>query len=269
MTQFGLQYFEARGAETAAAVKAIGCQVCRVQLFTEHDDHTLVSRERAAEIQAEVVDAGMMPYAIIRTPEQVDDLWPGVWAEFYNEPDLEEFNMPLSLFRQRLFDVIEACKDRNPLAIGGVSNLNERGLRFLRALPWDQIPEWVCCSFHWYPEDPQPHASHLKTHPIWGKRQSRDQDIEDVRAIVRRRPLVMSESGCWDNPNRSEQEVADWYAVEREFWARHVEIAVAYQLDDEKPPQNGQYEPQHGYGFRRYGSVDDWKPCARAWFGGA
>jgi len=268
MTLQGLQYFGARGDDTARAVRDLGCKVCRVQLFTDHDDAALVSNETAATIDNEVLNAGMMPYVIIRTPEQVSQVPPGHWIEFYNEPDLEQFNMPLSQFKERYMTIVEACAGRNPLAIGGVSNLNDRGMRFLKQLEWDKIPPEVACSHHWYPDDDRPHESHIETGFLHKKRNTRDQDIADLKAIVGERPLVNSETGFWDGPFRTESDVAEWYRVERHFWERQgYAIVIAYQLDSEAPPSDpNQWGPQHGYGLRRVGTVSDWKPSADAWF---
>ncbi len=264
MTLQGLQYFGLRGEETARDVRDIGCQVCRVQLFRDHDDNALLSEDEARAVDDEVLNAGMMPFHIIRQPAQVAHVPPGHWIEFYNEPDLAQFNMPLSQFKERYMAVVEACAGRNPLAIGGVSNLNDRGYRFLQQLDWPNIPPEVACSHHWYPDDDRPHDSHIEKGFLRKKRQTRDQDIADLKAIVGNRPLVNSETGWWDGPTRSEEEVAQWYAMEREFWEKHeYAIAIAYQIDSESPREP--WTPFMGYGFRR--PDGSWKPSATAWFG--
>lgn len=282
MTTFGLQYFEARGAETAAAVRALGCGAARVQLWTGEDvaggEHPLVSREKAEEIIGEVVDAGMVPYTMLRRAKQVKHVPPGIPIEYGNEPEDPKYGFtPLSFYLDEIPAFVRACADRNPLFLAPVANLRvtwpweaPAGLTYLQQIPWRALPNWVGCSHHWYPNDARPHESHIRTYCGLGKRQSRDADIDQLRCLVGDRPLAMSESGWWDSPYRSEEEVAAWYAQEREIWIRNgYEYAIAYQIDSEPPPADPvQWGPQHGYGARRVGSIDDWKPWTRAWFGG-
>lgn len=276
MTRMGLQtgFGEVRGAATMAALATVGCQVCRVSLNVG-PDYTPVTPAVAEQILGEVLDAGMAPLVIIRDPAQIDLVPDGVAIELGNEPDLAHFGWTLESYRAALGPAIRRCDGRHPLCVGAVSNLlvtapweAPRGLTWLAYLPWTEIPAWVTCSHHWYPDDDAPHRSHIRRTAL-SLAQPRRADLVQLRDLVGDRPLAMTEQGYWTPAHGTPEDVAGHYAVERVFWMVHdYTLAIAYQLDDAPPPPaDAPLEPQHGYGFRMLGSVDDWKPAAAAWFG--
>lgn len=296
MTLMGLQtgFADMRGAETMAAVRAIGCQMCRISLNRSHDDakpFERVPHKIARALIDEVRQAGMEPLVIVRDADQIKkDVPRGVRVGFGNEPEDAIFGWrDQAHYIAEAWRAIKAADGRNELGIGVVANLRvtfpgpkAAGLTWLQQLPWKEIPSWVTCEHHWYPDDNWPHDSHIKRYVIGGPWQPRDRDIEMLRAIVgHERPLGLSETGWWDRPAyvdpdtgagvaaRTEAEVSAWYAVEREVWQKHNYVfAIAYQIDSGAPPENPKdWGPGNGYGFRELGSVDGWKDRARAWFG--
>lgn len=266
MTLRGIQAWP--DASDLAQLKAAGCQLVRVDIQRKNGGNQ--------DWPEMVIDAGMEPLAIIDHVEQIAEQAPRGCKRFEcgNEPDLiaEGWQESPAVYWHRFGAAIFYALDFGvEICLGAVSNLNTRGLNFLRGLPWhdpNAIPDWVICSHHWYPNDPRPHESHI-THLAlkypFKCRNTRDQDITELRAIVGDRPLGLSESGWFDAPDRSQQTVADWYAVERAFWQKHsYAFAVAYQLNDEAP--GVPWNPAMGYGFREL-TTGNWKPSAAAWFG--
>lgn len=260
MTRQGLQAgFGNSLADVLPELAAQGCKVVRIDCQVERDPR----------LAQEVLDAGMTPLVIIRVPEQIPDLPIGVMIEVGNEPDLAHEGWqqsPAVYWRTAGACIAYAEKGWQSLYLGAVSNLNARGFGFLRGLPWSDIPSWVGCSHHWYPDDDMPHASHIEKGFLRKKRNTRDQDIADLKAIVGERPLALSETGWWDGPYRTETDVAEWYAFERAFWESHgYAFAVAYQIASAAAPADpAQWKPEHGYGFRR--ANGSWKPSTQAWF---
>lgn len=295
MTLMGLQtgFADLRGAETMAALKAVGCQMCRISLNRSHDDpHPFqrVPHKKARALIDEVRRAGMAPLVIVREADQITkDVPKGVRVGFGNEPEDPAFGWSSQAqYMDAAWKAIKAADGRNELGIGVIANLRltlpgpkASGLTWLGQLPWKEIPAWVTAEHHWYPDDDEPHASHIKRYLVGGPWQPRDRDIDMLRKIVGPdRPLGLSETGWWnrpprvepngfEDPGRSEAEVAVWYATERGFWQKHGYVfAIGYQLDSGAPPTDlMQWQPGHGYGFREVGSIDGWKPSARAWFG--
>lgn len=264
-----------RGAETMRAIAAIGCELCRIQLHHPGTNRRLTTGEAEAVI-GEVIDAGLAPYVIIREAAQIKQVPRGVKLELGNEPEDPGNGWTITRYWQEAQACIRLADGRNPLAIGVVGNLRvtppwERpsGLTWLAQIPWAEVPGWVMCSHHWYPDDARPHDSHVRAWYGLGKRQTRDADIAMLRQIVGDRPLGLSETGWWDCPGlRGEGEVAAWYAEERAFWAsQDYECAIAYQIDSAPPPDDvAAWRPEHGYGFREVESISAWKPRAAAWF---
>jgi hypothetical protein len=251
------------GATVGSAVlddlRLRGCQLVRAQAFT--DDFYPTSPEVTHQIAQEILDAGMRPLIIVRTPGQILDLPLGVDVEMGNEPDLQKFGWTPASYWRAVQDAIPIAQGRNPLWVGVVSNLNSRGFRFLRTLPWSEIPSWVGVSVHRYPDPGGPHRSHMRDLFGFGRRWSRDDEVRELRAIVGPRGLAISElgyhvgAGGW-----TEAESAAHMEYERQFWARHgFAFAVAFQIAS---APSTHYEAN--FGFQRVDST--WRPVADAWF---
>ncbi len=249
-------------ADVLPEIASQGCTVVRIDC----------QKVRDPKLAQEVLDAGMTPLVIVADPELIADLPKGSMVECGNERDigLDGYsNAPLVYWNDLAAPSIAYCEDYgHRLFLGAVSNLHKGGLDWLRQLPWDAIPSWVSCSHHFYPDDGRPHASHishLQFRYPFQCRNTRDQDVAELKAIVGERSLACSETGWWDGPYRTETDVAEWYRFERAFWdLKRYEFAIAYQLESAAPVPPDQWQPEHGYGFRR--ADGSWKPSAQAWF---
>jgi hypothetical protein len=241
---------------------------------------------RDPALAQEVIDAGLQPLVIIRDADQIPLLPEGIDIEFGNEPDIEKFgwtkfnkadaainettyaavmrNAPKSFTTSYWGEAqraIAAAKDRNPLWIGVVSNLNARGFRFLSSGDWSNIPSWVGCSVHRYPDgNSPPEKAHLRG--LLGKWWKRADEITELRKIVGSRPLGVSEIGyhtaygVW-----KDGDVAKHMAWERQFFEdSKFDFAVGYQLND--GPADDQHHDSH-FGF--LDGKGTWKPVAPAW----
>ena len=247
-----------------AQMKARGCELVRVDIQRKNGGDQ--------DWPARVIDAGLEPLAIIDHPEQIAEQATRGCTTFEcgNEPDLiaEGWQESPAVYWRRFGAAIAYAADYGvQVYLGAVSNLKKESLRFLRGLPWDAIPPTIGCSHHWYPDDDRPHASHISHLTLkypFQVRNTRDQDIAELKGIVGDRPLALSETGWWDGPFRTQQTVAEWYVFERAFWQRHGYVfSVGYQLNDAPPGEP--WDPAMGYGFRAL--TGEWKPSAAAWLG--
>jgi len=211
------------------------------------------SQAQTAALAQEVLDAGLQPLCIIRRSEQIEVLPEGALIELGNEPDLEHEGWTVAEYiREAEACIALALQHKRRLYLGAVSNLNVRGINFLRQLPWaNWTGDGICCSIHRYPEtDGTPETPHTG----W---QSRADEVNSLRAVVGPRPLACTEVGYDDSPSGwTESEVALNMRWERDFFGQQgFEICVGYQIND--GPGS---EPIDHYGFRyRDGS---WKPVA-------
>jgi hypothetical protein len=234
----GLQIFN---TDHVAELGAQGFAVARIDLQTAGTDLVMQRID-------ELLRYDVRPLAILREVDQLDAVAEGVDVELGNEPDLEHEGWTPASYRERCLAFLERSRGRHRLWFGAVSNLNNRGFKFLEALPWaDWAPE-VHCSVHRYPEA---HGGPTRGHD----RRSRDEEVATLRGIVGDRPIGLSEIGyssAW-----TETEQASCYSFERTFFSLHgFALAVAYQIASSS---------EDLYGFRR----DDgtWKPCTAAWTG--
>ena len=133
-------------------------------------------------VAAEILAAGLAPLIICRTIQQVEALPLEVMVEIGNEPDLahfleRDFNGSIETWRAVSMAAVEQHMETGrTVYLGAVSNLNNRGLSFLKNLDWKSIPVTVGCSFHRYPEAGSYTAGH--------DGRSREQEIEELLRIV-------------------------------------------------------------------------------------
>lgn len=246
---------ESIGPDLLNEIKAKGFQLIRADVQEMEDPRPLIEEIHAAGLEA-------LP--IIRNPLVLDLLDPGMRVELGNEPDLAHEGWTRDTYLASVDSAMTISAGRHKLFIGCPSNLNHRGLTWLRSLPWADFPSWVGCSVHRYPVGGYgPWTGHKKV-PAWWKwsedawpgnrRMTREEEVAEVRAIVGDRPLALTEFGYsgaeWDE-NQQEMFVS-W---ERAFWEREgFELGVAYQLNSSAT------DP---YGYRR--TDGSWKPMTEAW----
>jgi hypothetical protein len=242
--------------------------MARVSLNLSDDGFTRVSAETARAIVKEPLDVGIMPLVIIRQADQIRELPPGVHVEMGNEPDLSKFGWTVDSYRRELDRAVAVAQDHGVhLWAGAVSNLNQRGFKFLRQLPWCDLPAWVGCSVHRYPDGP-PDRGHVKGGFLVRSRYTREEEVAELRAIVGARPVGLSEIG-YNHRDFSEDQAARHLAWEARFFAQQdFTFAIAYQINSEHPTEG--HHDAH-FGFRRHESEWEtkgvWRPCADAWFG--
>jgi hypothetical protein len=147
-----------------------------------------------------------------------------------------------------------AARFEGAIISGGISNLNTRGLRYLRrmvesgALPEDDL----VIGFHRYPEAGR---GPLAPHDGFD---SRADEFETLLTITDARPLACTEFGYHTADVLSDQGVAASVLWDLGFYeARGVSTAVVYQLND-GPGETW----MDRYGVRRLDG--SWKPVAEA-----
>jgi len=202
------------------------------------EPHILAARGRRVVVAAQAV--GLHGYSL----------------EVGNEPDIAHID-----YASRPQDFAEAIRmvhmtvrplgfDGN-LITGGVSNLNQRGLEYLRAmLSTTVIPDDVVLGFHRYPEAGRgavtPHKGFV----------SRDDEFQALERIRGDRRVACTEfgyhtaedrMGMFARRRRSDVEVADSVQWDLDFFAqRGVLLAAVYQLRD-----GDRDVPEERYGIRR------------------
>jgi hypothetical protein len=179
--------------------------------------------------------------------------------EIGNEPDIA-----VPGYAERPEDFAEAVRSchfaaraarfTGPILSGGISNLNTRGLRYLRrmvesgALPEDDLT----IGFHRYPEAGR---GPLAPHDGFD---SRADEFETLLTITDARPLACTEFGYHTADVLSDEGVAASVLWDLGFYeSRGVELAVVYQLND-GPGETW----MDRYGVRRLDGT--WKPVADA-----
>jgi hypothetical protein len=225
-----------------------------------------VSPVTAGALVQEVIDAGLVPYPIVREAAQLQYLPAGLNVEWMNEPDL---NGPApAAYERAVHSVARLAEDGHlHLWAGGVSNLNARGFRYLRDAGVQQWPASVAVSVHRYPHGDHPTTPH-------GGFTSREHEVETLRALIGSRPWGVSEFG-YHTANRAgwldrllgrrrqwtDDQVAAHVAWEWAFWARMGAAgAVLYQITDGDSAGTATPQAIDTYGIRRLDGT--WKPVA-------
>lgn len=131
-----------------------------------------------------VLAADLWPLVVVQDGRACAWLPAGTAIELRNEPDLE--GPSPDLYRHLLLGMQEvATAFRLELWGGAVSNLNDRGFRYLRAIA-DALPPRV--TVHRYPPDPwRPSAGH--------DGRTRQQEVDTLRSIIGDREWGVSEFG--------------------------------------------------------------------------
>lgn len=189
------------------------------------------------------------------------------WLEFGNEPDLAHPD-----YAKRPEDFAEAIRQaRNAvrgegfgglLISGGISNLNERGLKYLAAMMKSGIPEDVAVGFHRYPDGLSPSVPHegFKT---------RDDEWARLTALAGGRPLACTEVGHHTAPRRvgklgqkkriSDSDSAQHMSFDLAYFRdKNCLLTAVYQLNDGQDPE----EHLDRYGIRTAPPSVTLKPVA-------
>lgn len=273
----GLQVvFDARpaGPELLSALRDLGVRGVRA-------DCQNAGATAAALVAREIRDAGLYDLAIVATPDDARLLPEGTLAECYNEPDITlNGRPPLSPadYRRLLLDIHAVTAARGVTLVGGsISNLNRRGLDYLRALDVPSWPADIGVTFHRYPTGNMlpwtPHAGFA----------SRSQEMDALRSIIGSRPVGCSEFGYhtgnqltsrWDRFwGRSrcftDAQQAEFAAWEWQYLAdQGCTFAAWYQITDGDSSTLSCRRRQPGdcFGIRRLSGA--WKPVADTFMGG-
>lgn len=254
------------GPATLADLRGLGVQLVRL------DCQGLGPVMTAALVQ-EVLVAGLVPYPIISTAHQMDRLPAGTNVELLNEPDLNG-PTPREYETHLLYVAGEAERLGLKLWGGCISNLNQRGLRYLRDAHVERWPSSVAVSVHWYPHG----DSNRNAHPGF---YSRDHEVSELLALIGDRPWGVSEFGFHTTARKvswfdrllgvrgtawTDAQVAEMVAEEWAFWEEAGAVgAVLYQVND--GPTAGSPKPAalDTFGIRRLGG--SWKPVAATFRG--
>lgn len=216
-----------------------------------------ITPELRSELIREVEAAGLYPFVIVRDASQMDGIHGGVNIEIRSEPDIHGISP--DDYRLQIEAAYSEARQRGLILWAGtVSNLNERGIEYLRALRPQDWPADLPVSVHWYPHGRSP----LDPHPGFATREA---EVAALKDIIGDRPWGVSEMGYHTGRNLclgfwpwrwSDADVARHAEFEWKFWAHHgARFAVWYQLAD--GPEDTK---EHLYGIRRTDGT--WKPVA-------
>lgn len=254
---------ELLGAPTLTALRERGVQLVRL-------DCQASSPMSTGLLVREVLDAGLVPYPIIREAAQLAYLPAGTNVELMNEPDL---NGPSPADYEAAVQHVSrhAAGAGLRLWAGCVSNLNQRGFRYLREAGVERWPAEVCVSVHRYPNGHSPVTPHS------GFR-SREDEVDVLLNLIGDRPWGVSEFGFHQAARKlswldrllgvsgrawTDDQVAAMVAEEWAFWeGAGATGAVLYQIND--GPSAGSAKPAalDTFGIRRLDG--SWKPVADA-----
>lgn len=207
-------------------LKSFGYTVARMDLQR-------VDNSSAQWLIQTVKQAGLRPLAIVRDAGQMLSLPDDIDFELRNEPDLE--GPDPQTYRGLMVDIARVADGRR-VWVGAISNFNDRGFKYLRAI--GEIPPGVGVSMHNYGD---------------GEFAPTERKYAYFIDIVGQRPFVITEFG-YPTADIPELESASLIKREFEWWAQHgAHFAVVYQLNDG-------HRSNETYGLRR---VDgSWKPSA-------
>ncbi len=181
----------------------------------------------------EVHDANLEGLYIIYEPAQLRELPEGLMYELRNEPDLE--GPPPADYRPLMFEAAEVARLRNQvLYVGVVSNLNDRGFNYLKALL--PFPDNVKVSVHRYGD-----GTFENAHRGFDSRHS---EVKWLRDVIGQRSFAVTEFG-YPSDDLGEAKQAYRTQQEFEFWNSKADFTCLYQLND-GPLKN------ETFGIRRY-----------------
>lgn len=181
----------------------------------------------------EVQGSGLEGLYVVTNADQLRDLPSGLMYELRNEPDLE--GPAPSEYRVLMFEAAEVARMKDQiLYVGVVSNLNDRGFDYLKALL--PFPDNVKVSIHRYGDG-------TFTNPHRGF-DSRHSEVKWLKDVIGARTFGVSEFG-YPTDDLGESTQAYRTQQEFEFWNTKSDFTCLYQLND-GPLKN------ETYGIRRY-----------------
>ncbi len=205
--------------------KDLGFEVVR------HDVQN-VSPSEVMKIISDTRNAGLEPLLIITDGNQLRELPSEVMYELKNEPDLEFPNA--THYHEIMVEAAEVAKERNQiLYVGVISNLNDRGFDYLKAIR--PFPENVRISVHRYGDG-------TFTNPHRGF-DSRYSEVKWLRETIGDKQFGVSEFGYPTN-GLGESDQAYRTQQEFEFWHGKSDFTCLYQINDGKAENES-------YGIRR------------------
>jgi hypothetical protein len=287
MTARGLQvgFGSLVGVATYEELRAKGVDAARIQSRRERGEAARTPVE-VAEMHAEVVAGGLRPLTTVWYPDEVLDLPPGADIEVGNEPDLE--GPDPDVYATQVQAIYEVAK---PLGLavwaGVVSNLNDRGFDYLRAVV-PLLPEGVNISVHRYPHDDWRHLLRGTPAPLVPHKgfSLRVEEVDALRWVIGDRRWGVSEFGYHTAPRTlsgldnllkllahrygasevnellkqlqwTDEQVKDYVACEWVFWEQQgAEFAMLFQIND--GPTDGENVSENHYGARFHDGT--WKP---------
>jgi hypothetical protein len=229
-------------AEVLAQVRAFGFTMGRADLRD-------CTPEEAAGLIGDLDAADLTPYVILRDAGQVTALRALIDSplkvECQNEPDLHS---TVQHYRDDLSEMAEATELAGYELYGGVvSNLNERGFKFLRAC-WP-FPAGVKVAIHRY-------APHVHADESQQGSHSRAQEIQKLKAIIGDRPWGCSECGFSVDGRLTEDQQAAEIRRDFQFWeSTDAEFSCLFQLGCGPGPSR-----EENYGIRNFSG--EWRPSA-------
>jgi hypothetical protein len=180
--------------------------------------------------------------------------------EIGNEPDLA--HRRFRAYPEALVEIFGEChetirefSETAPVLTPSVSNLNERGLSYLRRMLDRGIPADAAVAVHRYPNGRSPADPHS---PF----DTRHDEVAALLALVGGRDVWVTETGRSEGPGWvrrfpfrkteiwfTEEEVAEYMEAELRIWVRfpRVKALVWYQLNSGADRRN----ELHNYGIRR------------------
>lgn len=189
----------------------------------------------------DVEGAGLEALVVVRDADQIYELPYPTHVELRNEPDLEGPAPPD--YHALIEPAARVARERgHALWVGVVSNLNDRGFRYLRTLVECGLPDDAGVSVHRYPTGKGPWVPHDGF-------ASREAEVLELRNLVGwGRRLGLTEFGYHTAPRRSsswwgrllgrkerwtDAQVAEYVAWEFRFWSQQgAEFATLYQIND-------------------------------------
>jgi len=223
------------------------------------DAQRVQSAEEMQALIAPVLAAGLWPLVVVLDGRACAWLPTGTAIELRNEPDLE--GPSPAAYRSLLLGVRDVAEAYGLELWGGsISNLNDRGFHYLRAIA-DALPERV--TVHWYPPKPW-----LRTAGHDGR--TRAEEIQALTSIIGDRTFGVSEFGfhtaeicsgrlCFRQCRRlTDAQATAAIRDELAYWAQQgAAFATLYQLHDGPTTTS-----EDRFGIRTV--TGDWKPQADA-----
>ena len=162
------------------------------------------------------------------------------------------------------YATVRGFTQRSVVLTPSVSNLNQRGLAYLRKMLARGLPTGATVAVHRYPNGRDPTNPHLGF-------ETRDKEIEELVRLVETADVWVTETGRTEGPDRvrqlflpdlefrmTEEEVSAYMEAELRFWAGvpRVKTVTWYQLNSGPNPD----DPLDNYGIRRLDGT--FKPVA-------